>query len=125
MEKRLPNGTKVYIFKNEGWRPAFSEEYIEGTITSSEEINDTTFPEMPLREVIYWIIDNNNKKHICLHRKNGQTAEFFRTYDEQIEYINHKINDIHNELSNLYKELENLTNKRIYLEQNKETKKHL
>lgn len=124
MEKRLPNGTKVYIFKNEGWRPAFSEEYIEGIIFDSNVLENTLLG-IPLTEILYYITDNNKKKHICLHNPSGRTAEYFRTHDELIEYINNRINEKENELSNLYKKLENLTNERIELKQNKQHKKSL
>ena len=121
MEKALPIGTKVYIYKNpSGWDGSYSEEYIEGYIIDSKTPGDEE------NETVYVIADKNGNNHLCLHNPNSFTTEYFRTEEEIIAYLKHCIKEKEKELSNLYKETKDLLTQLIEIKKvSKKSKKLL
>ena len=91
MEKILPNGEEVSIFKISNGKE--EEKYIKGIILSSRYSHDLSHHGSPWYEKIYDVRgeDGNIYTGTCDHDYIGNYV-FFRTPEDYIKYLQDKIN---------------------------------
>lgn len=93
MEKVIPNGTEVLIFKYiREWGPNQDEEhYLIGTIESSEESDDLSYHGSPWYEQIYTVVGQDGKKYIGCYGSGLIGRNFFRTKEDHIKVLEARI----------------------------------
>lgn len=96
MEKIIPNGTKVLIFRyiRISGMSEFNQEddrYITGVIKSSEISDDLSYHGSPYYEQIYEVLGEDGETYIGTHNIGLIGNYFFRTREEHIEVLKRKI----------------------------------
>ena len=93
MEKIIPNGTKVLIYKYiREWGPNQDDEnYIVGTIQSSKTSDDLSTHGSPYYVQIYEVLGTDGKKYIGTYGTGLIGNSFFRTIQDHINFLKRKI----------------------------------
>lgn len=93
MNKVIPNGTEVLIFKYiREWGPNQNEDhYTIGTIESSKESEDLSYHGSPWYEQIYTVVDENGNKYVGCYGSGLIGNSYFRTKEDHIKVLEGKI----------------------------------
>lgn len=95
MEKIIPNGTEVLIFKyiREWGVNQDDEHYILGVVQSSKKSDDLSHHGSPLYEQIYEVLGQDGNKYIGTYNRGLIGDSFFRTREDHIETLKGKISN--------------------------------
>ena len=101
--KIIPNGTEVFIFKYiRAWgSDQDDEKYIIGTIQSSKTSDDLSYHGSPWYEQIYEVIGEDGKQYIGTYGRGVIGNSFFRTKEDHISVLKHRINENEQEILKL------------------------
>ena len=93
MNKIIPNGTEVLIFKyvRELGPYQDDENYIVGTIQSSEMSNDLSMHSSPFYVQVYEVLGQDGNKYIGTYGTGSIGNSFFRTKEDHIDILSKKI----------------------------------
>lgn len=94
MEKIMPNGTEVLIFRyirGFGFNQDEDDQYIIGIIKSSETSDDLSYHGSPYYEQIYEVLGEDGETYISTHNSGVMGNFFFRTREEHINVLKRKI----------------------------------
>lgn len=93
MEKSIPKGTEVLIFKyvREWGLNQDDEHFILGVVQSSKKSDDLSCHGSPWYEQIYEVLGEDGNKYIGTYGKGLIGNSFFRTREDHIEALKRKI----------------------------------
>lgn len=114
----IPSGTEVLIFKYiREWGPDQDDEnYIIGTIQSSKTSDDLSYHGSPWYEQIYEVLGEDGKRYIGTYGRGLIGNSFFRTKEDHISVLKHRINKNEQEILKLKEKNDKYLNKIIILE---------
>ena len=103
MEKIVPNGTEVLIFKyNPCLGPNQDEErFIRGRIESSEIIEESTMHGSPWDIRVFKVLGEDNKTYYGTYDRGLRGQHYFRSVEDHINLIRNKIKSNNEEISKL------------------------
>lgn len=93
MNKIIPNGTEVLIFKyvRELGPDQDDENYIVGTVQSSEMSNDLSMHSSPYYVQVYEVLGKDGNIYIGTYGTGSIGNSFFRTKEDHIDILSKKI----------------------------------
>ena len=106
-KKIFENGTEVLIFKDIKGRQD-TENFIRGTILSSEIANNFSHDDSSLNTINYRVLGEDERIYIGTM---NQYDSFLMTKESYIDYLNNKIGDNHRAIKRKNREIRNLSQK--------------